>query len=485
MDFALMSILMFLAQLIRANVRCVQNLFMPTAIIAGFMGLFLGESFLAYLAPGAADFAIPFSDQISSYAYMLIVVLFASLYIGNRDRHSPRAMIRQVGDTFTMNMAAEFGGFGVALLIGGGLLILFAPEVNSSFALLQPAGFVGGHGYAAAIGTTLEEARQSVWHSTEAITIGQTFATIGMLVGIFFGLAAINIGTRKGYTRFVRRMDTLPKDVRSGFIDEAHQKPIGLSTVNPMTLDPLSWHALLILIATGMGYYAYQGLREMLPEIAFPMMCLTMLSGVVLQKVLGALNLQHTVDKKIITRMGSAVTDYLIAFGIASIKISVVIKFAVPLLLMTVIGVSFALFFLFFVAKRMFHNYWFERGIFVFGWSSGVVAMGVTLLRIVDPEFRSKALGDYGIAYVFISMVEVAIVTILPSIVALGFISGNYWYTLIPGAVMLLICVFLLYFTASRYGLQSADGAMLRAGEEQEGQVMRGFAGNTSGTGPR
>jgi ESS family glutamate:Na+ symporter len=463
-----MSILLFVAQLIRAKVRWVQQLFMPTAMIAGFMGLFLGESFLSHVAPPAVAYAIPFSDQISSYAYMLVVVLFASLYIGTRDGQSAKSMLRQVGDTFTTNMAAEFGGFGVALMVGGGLLVLFAPEVSSTFAILQPAGFVGGHGYAAAIGTTLEEARQSVWQSAEAITIGQTFATIGLLAGIFCGLAAINIGTRKGYTRFVTSMEDLPDDVRTGFIAESQQREIGLTTVNPMTIDPLSWHALLILIATGSGYYAYQWLRELIPAVAFPMMCLTMLSGVALQKLLGVINLQHTVDKRIITRMGSSVTDYLVAFGIASIKISVVIKFAIPLFMMTVIGVGFAMLFLFYVAKRVFHNYWFERGIFVFGWSTGVVAMGVTLLRIVDPEFRSNTLNDYGIAYLFISMIELAIVSILPSIVALSFASGNYWYTLVPGAVMLSICLILLYLTVNRYGLQCSDGSLPRADEELE-----------------
>ncbi|MDE0373439.1 MAG: hypothetical protein OXI73_12985, partial [Rhodospirillales bacterium] len=121
---------------------------------------------------------------------------------------------------------------------------------------------------------------------------------------------------------------------------------------------------------------------------------------------------------------------------------------------------------LFFVANRVFNNYWFERGIFVFGWSTGVVAMGVTLLRIVDPDFRSNTLGDYGIAYVFISMIELGIVSILPSVVALSFISGNYWYTLIPGAVMLTVCLGLLWFTIIRYGLQSRDGSISRAAEE-------------------
>jgi ESS family glutamate:Na+ symporter len=155
-----------------------------------------------------------------------------------------------------------------------------------------------------------------------------------------------------------------------------------------------------------------------------------------------------------------------VAFGIASIKISVVVKFATPLVIMGLLGVAFAVFYLFFISKRLFHNYWFERGIFVFGWSTGVVAMGVTLLRIVDPDFKSKALDDYGMAYVFISVVELAIISLLPMVVAMSYLSGSLWYTLVPGAAMLAIGSVLLWLTARKYGVQSADGARLRAGEE-------------------
>ena len=94
-------------------------------------------------------------------------------------------------------------------------------------------------------------------------------------------------------------------------------------------------------------------------------------------------------------------------------------------------------------------------------------------MRIVDPNYRTSALNDYGIAYLFIAMIELAIVSILPSIVALSFISGNYWYTLVPGAVMLSICLILLYLTVNRYGLQSSDGSLPRAGEESETAGVR------------
>lgn len=464
MDFALMSILLFVAQIIRAKVKFIQNLYLPTAMIAGFLGLFLGSSFLGYVSPGLAEYAVPFSGKIASYAYMLVVVLFASLYIGNNKKQSAKQMMDQVGDTFTLNMGAEFCGFGFSLLAGGALLIFLVPEISSTFSILQPAGFIGGHGYAAAIGTTLEEAANTIWQSKEAVVIGQTFATIGILVGIIGGLIAINIATRKKYTRCIKSMGNLPQDLRTGFINSENQESMGKMTVSAMALDSMTWHILLIFMASAGGYYSYYWIKDLLP-ITMPMMCLSMLAGVVLQKLLGVMKLDHSVDKQVITRMGSSVTDYLVAFGIASIKISVVVKFATPLIIMAVIGIAFASFYLFFVAKRLFHNYWFERGIFVFGWSTGVVAMGVTLLRIVDPNFKSKALDDYGMAYVFISVVELAIISILPMVVAMGYMTGNNWYTVLPGAVMLTIGGFLLWLTVKKYGIQSADGAKTRACE--------------------
>jgi len=55
MDFALMSILLFIAQYLRAKVKIIQNLFLPSSLIAGFLGLFLGAQFLDI---------IPFSAKI-------------------------------------------------------------------------------------------------------------------------------------------------------------------------------------------------------------------------------------------------------------------------------------------------------------------------------------------------------------------------------------------------------------------------------------
>ncbi len=45
-----MSILLCIAQIIRAKLKWVQNLYLPTAMIAGFIGLFFGRSFLEFIS---------------------------------------------------------------------------------------------------------------------------------------------------------------------------------------------------------------------------------------------------------------------------------------------------------------------------------------------------------------------------------------------------------------------------------------------------
>ena len=97
------------------------------------------------------------------------------------------------------------------------------------------------------------------------------------------------------------------------------------------------------------------------------------------------------------------VTDYLVGFGVASISITVVMEFVGPILLLCVLGTLTSLTLVFFVGRKLFHNFWFERSIFVFGWTTGVVAIGVTLLRIVDPEAKSGTLNDYGTCLLYTS----------------------------------------------------------------------------------
>lgn len=431
-DFCLMSVLLFLSKIIRIKVKVVQTLFVPSALIAGFLGLILGEQGFNIL---------PFSGEMSSYPGILIAVLFASMFLGKQEKISFQRMISNVGDTFFVNAAAEMSQFGLFIIIGSTLLPALFSGIQKAFGLMLPAGFIGGHGTAAAVGEALGA---SGWE--EALSVGQTFATIGLLGGIGIGIILVNIGLRKGYVESTGDIKDLLHEMSSGLVPEEERQSIGDATVNPMSIDPLTWHLALILIAVGAAYLVNMGLKALIPSLAFPLYGLALLCSVVLQRMLKLIKMDSYVDRRVITHIGSSATDYLIAFGIATTKISVVVKYAWPILFLSALGFLFVVAWHFIVSRRFFRDHWYERSLYIFGMSSGVMATGVILLRIVDPDFRTGVLEDFGVAWIFMSVVDLLIVSLAPALVMSG-------YGLLFGICLLVLAALSLFTSGKRFGV--------------------------------
>lgn len=456
-DFCIISICLFIAQILRSKVKFFQNFFVPSSLIAGFIGLFAGSQFL--------DIA-PFSDQASTYSALLVYVLFSTLFLGKSERLNVKKVLKKTGNSFYINMASEIICFGLPLVLGAGILMVLLPQVFPEISILMPAGFVGGHGYAAAIGETLNKQLGR----DDCIVIGQTFATIGLMTGIFGGVICINYATKKGATRCISHAGDLPDACKTGMVPAEDRISMGDETVHPMAIDPLAWHGLLVIMASGLGYGAYYLYKNILPnyripliniythDIEIPIVCLTMVMGLLIQVFLNRSGYGDYVDKRVVDRIGSAVTDYLVAFGVATIQISVVIEFFWPLLILCIIGTAWALTLVFYVGRRGFNNYWFERSIFIFGYLTGVVAIGVTLLRIVDPKMETGTLDDFGMGYTLQSFVEIFLVTFLPVlIVQIGCIP--------VGIVVTGAGVALLILNARQFGIKRIPMDQLRPGE--------------------
>lgn len=429
-DFAIAAALLFAAKVLRCKLRFIQRAYIPAALLAGFLGLFLGPQFLNVL---------PFSGEIGNYPSILIAVLFGSMFVGTRGKVSVKSVLKGAGDTMLVNGASEMMQYAIFILIGVTVLPMAFSGINDAFGLMLPAGFVGGHGTAAAIGGVLTDAG---W--ADASTIGQTFATVGLLGGILLGVALINVGARKGWTKVIKGADELPEEMLTGLVPEGKAAPLGKSTTNGVSIDSLTWHACLVLVSVGMAYLANEGLKIVLPGVSFPTYGLALLCGVVVQLILKAVKLDFNVDKDVITHIGSSATDFLVVFGIASIKVSVVVQYWVPIVALSVLGFLFATAWTLFVSRRFFRDYWFEHGIYIFGMSTGVLATGVILLRITDPEFRTGVLEDFGLAWIVLSVMDALIVAFAPLFVVAGRGVG-FSLTLIAVSVAALVACRLMF----------------------------------------
>jgi len=427
-DIGLVSLLLLVGTIIRAKVRFVQKLFLPASIIAGILGLALGPNGFGLL---------PFSDQIKVYPAILIAVIFGTLPL-----LSPRidwnAIKTRVGSMWSFSQIV------MVLMWGGGLFFAllfinpFWTDIHDGFGLLLAAGFVGGHGTAAAIGSTFA---QNGWE--EATDLAMTSATIGIICSIVLGILFIKRGAAKGQTSFLASFDDLPNELKTGLIPPGSRVKSETDTVSSISIDPYIFHIAIVTIIAMGGYYLSELGVKLLPNVAIPAFSLAFLVGLLVKKILNATNSAKYVSTDVVNRISGSATDVLVAFGIASISLSVVLDYLVPLLLLFVFGIVFAFVFFKVLSKKFFEEYWFEKGIFTWGWTTGTVAMGMALLRIVDPEAKSKTLDDYGLAYIPIAPVEILLITFAPLLV----LNSQSWVFV----AMTFGVTFVIYLMAIKY----------------------------------
>lgn len=455
-DFGIISTLILCSHLLRNRIKLLQNTYVPSAVIAGLVALFGGTQFLDII-PFSVDASG--TQNISHFPSFLVVLLFATLFLGKRKkRMSVKGAIEQAGDTFFFNLSSIFGQYGFSLLFGFLCLYPLFSYLPNGFALLLPAGFVGGHGTAAAIGSVLES-----YGFEGALSIGYASATVGILVGVLGGMILINLGTRLGFTRLVQSVAEMPVSMKTGFVPEEEQQTMGKETISPIALDPLTWHV-AIVIATAVFAYRISAFLDQVLGISVPVFCVALLSGAVLQKIMNVIKIGRYVDRHVIHRIGSMVTDFLVAFGIASISVKVVLGYALPLTIMFAFGTLFTLALMWFVGRRICRNFWFERSILMFGWNTGNVAMSMVLVRVVDPDMQSGVLEDFGISYFGIAFVEIAIISIVPHLV----MKGITLLTIIVLIGGFFICILL---SRAMVGWFSKSPTVLR---HKEAEIMSG-----------
>lgn len=398
-DLGLIAVLLLVGTLLRAKIPFIQNLFLPASLIAGIMGLVLGPGGLGIL---------PFSNQIGTYPSVLIAVIFGALPIAAK-KIPFKTISNRVGSMWSFSQIAMISLWGVGVLFTVIFLHPVIPGLPDGFGLLLAAGFVGGHGTAAAIG---EAFNGQGWE--EATSLAMTSATIGVVSAILIGLYFVKAHSKKGNTSFISDFKDLPNELRTGLIPEEKREATKMDTFSSISIDPLMVHLSIVGIVAAAGYVLADLLGSAFPQFAPPAFSLAFLVGILLQQVLHRTKMDHYLSRAVITRISGGATDLLVAFGIASISLPVVVDYIVPLSLLLIFGLVFNYMIFRFLSQCFFTEHWFERGLFTFGWATGTVAMGIALLRIVDPDLKSNTLDDFGLAYIPIAPVEIAIVTFSP-----------------------------------------------------------------------
>ena len=401
-DVGIISALLLIGKLMRTQIKLVQKLFIPPSLLAGFIGLILG--------PYGFDL-VPLSNQTGTYAGILIAFIFGALPLTSQKAQGKTKEIASM-------WAYSQGGLLLQWAFGGLLGLLVLNQIwplSPGFGITMPSGYCGGHGTAAAIG----QAFGQLGHD-EILTLAMTAATFGIVSAVILGLIFVKWGTRKKYTTFLADYNDLPSELQTGLLPDEKRESMGESTCSSISIDSLTFNLSFVCLIAFCGYGISKLAAHFMPGFELPVFSCAFVAGILLKKVFDRTGVTNYICPKTVNHISGALTDYLVAFGIASIKISVVIDYIVPLSILLLSGLVVTLIYVFVMARKLMKECWFEKALFTWGWFTGTMAMGIALLRVVDPKMRSRCLDSYALAYLFIAPVEISLITFAP----VAFVNG-------------------------------------------------------------
>ncbi|MBN2199891.1 MAG: sodium:glutamate symporter [Candidatus Aminicenantes bacterium] len=382
-SFCVLGIFLLVGKILRANIRLFQVLFLPSAIIAGFLALGLGP-YGAKLIPQwvIADW--------SPLPGVLINIVFATLFLGVAIP-AVKKIWSAGGSQLCFGVVLGMGQYFFALLAAA-LIIVPVFKSNPLIACILEIGFSGGHGTAAGMKHMFADLG-----FPEGGDLALMSATVGIITAVVAGMVLINIAIRRDYCTYLSEKRGIPVYKKKGLIPEPQRFSIATATVASEAIEPLTFHFAIIALAVVVGWGFLSGLQTLSPAFnSFPLFPLAMIGGLIVQRFSMAFKVDHYFDKSTFDRILGFALDILVISAIATIKLDVFLANFWPFAIIMAVGIVWMVFCAVFLAPRMFRRYWFERGITEFGMQTGVTAIGLMLLRVVDPLYKTDTAKAFG-----------------------------------------------------------------------------------------
>jgi ESS family glutamate:Na+ symporter len=383
-SLCLLSLFLLVGKLCRVKIKTFQRLFLPSSIVAGFIALALGPFGLELLPPWILE-------HWGEIPGVLINIVFAGLFLG-----VPLPGLRKIWNTggplFCYGVVTGAGQYFCALLL---TVLVLTPlfGVPHIFATILEIGFSGGHGTAAGMTPVFD-----TLNFPAGGALAQMSATVGIIIAVVGGIVLINIAIRRGYCAYLNEEKGIPKYKKIGLIPKPKRFSIATATVATEAIEPLTFHFAIIAIAILIGWGMLSVIQPLHSHLSgFPLFPLAMLGGLLVQGMSQPFNIHKYFDRDTFDRIMGFSVDVLVIAAIASIRLDLFLQNLWPFMALMVVGILWLAFATMVIAPRMLPTFWFEKGITEYGMQSGVTAIGLLLLRLVDPMYKTDTAAAFGL----------------------------------------------------------------------------------------
>ncbi len=378
--FILIGVLLFVGKIVKEKLPFLNRVIIPTALIAGFIGLILSEGFLGW---------IPYerSGILKELVYHSLAIGFIALSL-KRDTNKTTKKIWSTGMIIVILYLLQ-------AIIGTGIVALFFKDIFLGAGLLLPLGFGQGPGLATSIG---EGYAEGVGVLVDGGALGATIASVGFLVGGILGVVALNFLSRKHNLK----VDKIHKE--NSTIKETFE----VETIKELRVfDALTTQIAIIFVIYGAVYltlvllegYLLPQLGDIGETFAGVFHGFNFLIGIVyallFKKILvyfdnKGKNVNFMTNNYILSNISSVAFNFLITAAVLTITIKSIKEYYLLVIIMALVGSVFTFLLVGFLVKKVYpEKYHVHYFLGLFGMLTGTASTGLALLKGVDSDFKS------------------------------------------------------------------------------------------------
>ena len=396
-SLVVLAVVFAVAAFVRSRVALLRALFLPTAVIGGFVALLVGPQVMGQLTGGTSLISAEVAAIWSRFPSLLINVIFAALLLG-KTLPSIGGMWDASSGHVTLGYGLSFGQYAICALLTIVVLVPVFGMAPEAAALMEIA-FTGGHGTAAGLSATFEQTG-----APELTDVALGLATIGLVSGVVVGSILIRRAVDSPRIHIAREDPVTGADDRD--LDRQARYEAAEPTDGDDTAAMASMTAAVVFIglAIVVGWAILEGLRALERLLTgddaimslMPLFPMTIIGGMLVQFAAVRVGVAHLIDRRRVNEASGLALDVLLLTAIGTMSLTSIAANLGPIVLISAAAIAWSVFGVLVLAPRIFRRSWFENSSGDFGQSQGTIATGFMLIDMSDPRHATGATESFG-----------------------------------------------------------------------------------------
>lgn len=437
MAFGWASIMLGAGIFLRARISFLRNMLVPSSVIGGILGFLFMNLLQGMKIEIGTD-----TEMYTMIVNHLFTISFISISLTGatekKEGHSNSILRGAVALGLVWCLL-----YALTPIVATGIIFLFGrlTDMDVIYGMLIQFAFCQGPGQAASYGMIFE---QYGWQN--AATVAIAFAAIGFIVAFLVGIPVAKAGIKKGIAKHCGKID---ERILKGYLSKEEQTEYMIKdTTCSSNIETLTFHFVII----GICYVLAVGIAEVLGYIpgflgasmSGMMFMNGMYAAYIVRWIMKKVKIDFLLENKLQNKITGWSTDYLVVCAFMAVSISRIGKWIFPILAVSLVITIVTFGVCFFFGQRIGGDNDFERTLGLYGTCTGTVPSGISLVRIVDPDFKTTTCVELGAC----NLVMLASTPVYIIILALA--SGSLSIGWAMGGLAICVAVYLLVLRITR-----------------------------------